>query len=503
MAERTPELRVRFSKRRDPGVLWGRTISQLLWLGLAGALALIAFKKGIWWLAVPAATAGVLGFARLYGRAAADVLPAAAADALLRVTGLGEYRSGPYRHPADGCRPAGWRLPGPLSRLEVRGYRVGAPGGEVGVVFDRADGTTTCVLKVAGPNFLLEGAEQAGIYTAAFGRLLDGLAREDSPIVAIQSLSRVRPDVADDAWRALSEHGGRGSRFAQRINEELLDAMSGSGLAHESYLSVRIDPAKSRSLLRQFGGGDDGAAALAFHTVAGLSSSLTQAGVTVDGWLPPRAVAGLVRSAFDPAADAMLARRGGGAGDTAGGDTGLASGCSPVAAEPIRLARARSYVAHNDCYSRTWWATEFPHADDGVPVGFLAPLVLSLPVRHTVSIILQPVARRAAARAVEEHTSTADAKAQMNVKAHRRIRRSDAQEGADVARREAELVEGFATYRMALLVSVTAPSLAELAAASAQAESAMNTALLEAQVWYTETDQAFFAAALPLARGLK
>lgn len=502
MSEDAVGVRVRFSKRRDPGVLWGRTVPQLLWLGAAGALSIVAVRGGVWWLLAPAAVAAVMGFARLYGRALADVLPAAAADAVLKVAGAAEYRSGPHRPPAAGGG-ASWRLPGPLARLEVTGYRIGTSAAEIGVIVDRADGTVTAVLKVAGPNFLLADGTEAGLYTAGFGRLLDGLTGDESPIVAIQSLTRVRPDVADDAWRVLAERGGAGSRFAQRINEELLTALSGSGLVHESYLSVRVDPARSRSLLRQFGGGDEGAAALLFHTVAGLAAPLGEAGVTVDGLLPPRGVAALVRSAFDPAADAMLARRGGGAGDAAGGDAGLPSGCAPVAAEPVRLARARSYVAHNDCYSRTWWAAEFPHADGGVAAGFLAPLILGLPVRHTVSIVLQPVGRRAAARAVEEHTSTADAKAEMNVKAHRRIRRADVREQSDVARREAELVDGYATYRMALLVSVTAPSLAELAVASAQAESAMNAALLEGQVWYTETDQAFYAAALPLARGLK
>ncbi len=504
MAEQTAGLRVRFSKRRDKGVLWGRTGPQLVCLTAAAALLVAAVRAGVWWPGAIGAALAVMGFARLHGRALADALPSAAADALLQAAGQAEYRGGPYRPgaPRPGG-PGGWRLPGPLSRLELSGYEVGEHAGRVGVIFDRSDGTATAVLQVAGPNFLLEDEAQADVYASGFGQLLDGLARADSPIVAIQLLSRVRPDVGDDAWRVLVERGGHGGRFARQINEDLLASLQGRGLVHESYVVVRVAPHRSRSLVRQFGGGDDGAAALIFHTISRLATDLAGAGVQVIGWVSPRGLSGLVRSAFDPASDAMLARRGGGRGDISGGDPGLPSGVSAGAAEPIRLQRARSYVAHNDHYSRTWWVSELPRSDGGVPVGFLAPLLLSLPARHTVSIVLQPVSPRAAQQVIDQQTSTKVAQQQMDAKIRRRRRRSDERESADIDRRESELVDGFASYRLAVLVSVTAGSLDELEVTSAQAESSLNAACMEGQVWYTETDQAFFMAALPLARGLR
>ena len=65
----------------------------------------------------------------------------------------------------------------------------------------------------------------------------------------------------------------------------------------------------------------------------------------------------------------MVSRRGGGSGDTAGGDAGLPSGVSPAAAEAMNQRPARSYLAHNDRVSRTWWVEEFPRSRHGVPAG--------------------------------------------------------------------------------------------------------------------------------------
>jgi hypothetical protein len=167
------------------------------------------------------------------------------------------------------------------------------------------------------------------------------------------------------------------------------------------------------------------------------------------------------------------------------------------------VRRARSYLAHCDSYSRTWWIEELPHADSGAPIGFLAPLLLGLPCRHTLSITLQPVDPRHAQRSIDAQTSTAEAKQQMDERIRRRHRRSDQQQAADVSRRESDLVEGFATYRLAVTIAVTATSLDELELVSAQTESAINSCGMEGQVWYIETDQAYYLAALPLARGLR
>jgi hypothetical protein len=198
----------------------------------------------------------------------------------------------------------------------------------------------------------------------------------------------------------------------------------------------------------------------------------------------------------------MVSRRGGGAGDTVGGDTGLPSGVSPAAAEPMNQRPARSYLAHNDQVSRTWWVEEFPRSRHGVPAGFLQPLLLEVPHRHTVSILLQPLNYRAAQRRITEAASTQEAQRDLDRKMKRRRSRQAEREETDLDRNEMDLVEGYANYRPAVVVTATAGTVRELETISADIEAALNGCSMEGQVWHVETDQAFYMGALPLARGL-
>jgi hypothetical protein len=65
-----------------------------------------------------------------------------------------------------------------------------------------------------------------------------------------------------------------------------------------------------------------------------------------------------------------------------------------------------------------------------------------------------------------------------------------------------DLVEGYANYRPAVVVTATAGTVRELETISADIEAALNGCSMEGQVWHVETDQAFYMGALPLARGL-
>lgn len=510
------DIRVVFSKRRDAGVVAGRTFPQLAFLlGAGGCVVLFVRSLGgagsvTWWLLPVALLLILIAFARVMGRGVADVGPSLAVNTALSRLRLREYRGGPHRVTAadneltEKTQP---RLPGTLSSLEVIGFRFSASGGEgageVGAVFDRADGSVTVVLKVESAGFPLMDSAEANGHVLGFQRMLDGIAAQgDSPIVALQFLNRVIPDLGEEATREWLRRGGMGSEFSRNANELLLTSQVGAGIRHESYIAIRVDPARARAAVKEFGGGDEGKAALAFRAGSRIKMELAAAGIAKAGWVPPRGIAAVIRSAFDPSSDQAIARRGGGAGDAAGGDTGLPSGVSAAAAEPMYMLPTRKILAHNDSYSRTWWIEEFPRARSGVPVGFLQPLLLEVACRHTVSILLQPLSRRVADRRITQVVSTQDAKRSVNAKLRRRTTRADQREEADLDRTEIEAVEGFATYRLAMVVTATASSTREMEAIGAEMEAAMNNCSMEAKTWYVETDQAFFMGALPLARGL-
>lgn len=507
-------MRVTFAKRRSPSVVLGLTAPQLGFM-LAAGVCVVMFVRSIsagiqWWWLAPASVLLLAGFVRVLGRPLADLGPSLVVNGLLSRLHLREYRGGPHRvRPGDSeaTRSAQPRLPGPLSSLEVVGFRFSGSAdpsiGEVGAVFDRSDGSVTVVLAVTTEGFPLMDSGQANAHVAAFGRMLDGIASlPNSPIVAIQTLNRVIPDLGEEATREWVRRGRRGSEFSRNANERLLESQVGRGIRHESYVAVRVDPSRDRSSVREFGGGDEGRAAVAFRAATRIRMELASAGITESGWVPPRGIAAVMRSAFDPASDAMVTRRGGGTGDSFGGDSGLPSGVAPVAAGPMSMVPTRKTLVHDGAYSRTWWISEFPHARGGVPIGFLRQLLLEVRWRHTVSTLLQPLDRRQANRRLIQTLSTQDAKREINRKMRRRTSRADQREEADLDRVEIDAVEGYGTYRLAMVVTVTAESLRLLELAAAEMESAMNNCGLEPHVWYVETDQAFFMGALPLARGL-
>ena len=321
-------------------------------------------------------------------------------------------------------------------------------------------------------------------------------------MVSLQILHRVIPDQGDEVWREARRRGGVGGRFARQAYQALLEAHADGGLRHESYVVLRIDPSRDTGSVKEFGGGRQAAAALAVQWVTTVRRQLRACGVQVTGWLPPRGVAAVIRSAFDPASDQMVKRRGGGGGDTGGGDQGLPSGVDPSAAGPMYARRAMSYYAHNDHVTRVWWIQQWPRSTAGAPAGFLQPLLLGLPHRHTVSLLFRPVPYRKAARQTNTASSSVETRQHLNEKIGRRRKKTDDRELADINRREDETVDGYATFSVGGFVSVTAPGREHLEAVSADTESAINECNLEAQRWILETDQAFAMAALPLARGL-
>ena len=501
------ELRVVFSRSRAEGVLWGMSVPQLLLavLALFMVVAAVSGRPGWgWWLLA----AGVLVVAdprptegTFAGRFRAGA-GGGGSDADVQVARFPGRPGAPRRRVDDGFDLGQPMLPGALSRLRFGSYRVSPDGPPVCVITDTADGTVTVVLAVVGAGGALTDTVTANAQATAFGSMLDALARGNAPVVSLQILHRVIPDQGDEVWREARRRGGVGGRFARQAYQALLEAHADGGLRHESYVVLRIDPSRDTGSVKEFGGGRQAAAALAVQWVTTVRRQLRACGVQVTGWLPPRGVAAVIRSAFDPASDQMVKRRGGGGGDTSGGDDGLPSGVDPSAAGPMYARRAMSYYAHNDHVTRVWWIQQWPRSTAGAPAGFLQPLLLGLPHRHTVSLLFRPVPYRKAARQTNTASSSVETRQHLNEKIGRRRKKTDDRELADINRREDETVDGYATFSVGGFVSVTAPGREHLEAVSADTESAINECNLEAQRWILETDQAFAMAALPLARGL-
>ncbi|CCH29299.1 SCO6880 family protein [Actinosynnema sp. NPDC047251] len=500
-------IRVRFSKRRSDGVLWGKTSAQLVCLVVALFTAVTGLNTTGVLKAVPLAVAGLLVAAALvpvFGRPLVDFAPILLGRLVTRSTGEHEYRGGPFRLRPHERVPDGPKLPGDLSRLRFHAYQVGEDRDrDLGVVTDTLDGGMAAALEIGADTFaLLDTAEQAH-RVVGFGAVLNSLCRSDSPLSRIQILQRVIPESGDPVRREWNVRGEHANPFAAAAYEELIGTHGRAGQRHESFLILKLDPRRAGARIKAAGGGADGAASVLFAEITRVERGLRSAGITVRGWLPPRGLAYLVRTAFDPAATAMLDRRGGGRGDHAGGDSGTPSGVDPSACHPMATTAARTHYATDSAVHRTWWIAEWPRADSGVPVGFLEPFLLRLTSRRTLSLVLEPIPARRAQTRIDVEAGADDARETMNRRIDRRTKRSDRREAEDLHRREAELVEGFAHFRFLGFISITATTREELEVEAGAAEAALNESTVEPHVLHWEQDQGFWAAALPLARGLR
>jgi hypothetical protein len=227
--------------------------------------------------------------------------------------------------------------------------------------------------------------------------------------------------------------------------------------------------------------GADAAARLEQDLLA-LGDALTAADLTVENWVTPADVPGVLRAAYDPAS---------------------VPESSPPRAGAIPAMGVAEHWGHlrtDSAFHATYWISEWPRTD--VHPGFLGPLVLSAGVVRSVSLVAEPLPIAAALREIRR------AKAEHTADAAQRVRIGQVEDEAtraeldDLSRREQELVAGHGDLRFTGLVTVTAPTLAELDSACAATEAAAAQSLCEVRRLVGQQGLAHLAGAVPLARGV-
>lgn len=495
---------VRFGPRESQGWLLGLRWPQLLLVGFAG-VAVIGLLNATDWLGrfIYLAVGGLallIAFLPIRGRKVDQYVPIILNHTARRLTNQHIYRGGAFRMAATDTAPT-LRLPGELVSLELQNFAVGSDVEGVCVVKDRRAGTYTAVLALEGDTFaLLETGEQAR-RIQAWGGMLGRLCGTDSAISRVHVLERTIPDSGDSLVRDWRRRGISDNSWQAQAYLELIEAVGPRGQRHESFLAVTLSPTRAGRRIRAAGGGDLGAATVLFQELDKIAGDLRGAGISVLGWLPERALAYVLRTAFDPAAAAMLDRRGGGALDRAGGDAGLPSGVDPRMAGPMRMETAWDHVRTDSAVHRTYWVMEWPRRE--VPAGFLAPILLETNCRRSISLVMEPISPTRANRMIETRQTTSSGEEATRRKIGRRITRRQQTEAADIDRRETELVAGYGLYRTLGFVTVTADTLPELELDCGEVESAAQRSNLELANLIGEQDQGFYAGALPLARGLR
>jgi hypothetical protein len=147
----------------------------------------------------------------------------------------------------------------------------------------------------------------------------------------------------------------------------------------------------------------------------------------------------------------------------------------------------------------TFWVAEWPRVE--VRSDFLAPLLLGA-ARSAFSLVMEPLGPDTAVRRVEASRTADLADAELRRRGGFVSTARHARESEVLARREAELAEGHASFRYSGYVTVSAPSEEELASACEVVQHAAGQSRLALRRLYGDQASAY-TCTLPLCRGLR
>ena len=166
---------------------------------------------------------------------------------------------------------------------------------------------------------------------------------------------------------------------------------------------------------------------------------------------------------------------------------------------PMAMEEGWDRLRVDGLWHATFWVAEWPRTD--VRSDFLAPLLLGSS-RAVLAVVMEPLGAEEAARKVEASRTADLADAELRrrggfVSTARRTHESDV-----LARREAELADGHASFRYAGFLTVSAPTEEALSTACDTVQHAAGQCRLALRRLYGQQAMAY-TFTLPLCRGLR
>ncbi len=469
MAVSSEPTTARFGRLEQRGLLLGLGLGQLVVLAAALLVAVAGvYSAGMTGLVV----AGVLwvplvavATVKVSGRTVLGWGPIAA-------TWVARAALGGTREITRPAAPVGLRLPGVADELRV----YSSPTLGAALIHDRRTDTVTAIARVTGTGFTLEAPATQSHKVDAWGRALASLGQQRS-VRRVQVLLRTVPNGDTGARLWWRENAAVGASFAALTLAGLLDDAYYLARRPEALVALALRPPRRGA--RRIG--PDAADRLEQDLVA-LVDALTAADLTVEQWVDPEEVPGVLRTSYDPA--------------TSPSPVTATSGSTPA----MGVEEHWRHLRTDSAVHATYWISEWPRSEVGP--AFLAPLVLSPGVFRTVTLVAEPLpiaaALRELRRAKAEHVADAAQRSRIGQVEDEATRA----EVEDLARREQELVAGHGDMRFTGLVTVTAPTPEELETACAATEAAAAQSLCEVRRLVGQQGLAHLAGAVPLARGV-
>jgi hypothetical protein len=372
--------------------------------------------------------------------------------------------------------------PVPMSLLRVPGVP-----GDLGVavspvlgaalVHDRRTDTVTAIARVSGGGFVLDAPATQSHKVDSWGRVLATLGQQRS-VRRVQLIARTVPGGEAGARRWWRDNAADDAPWAASVLAGLLDDAYYLTRRTQTLLVVALRPPR-RGMHRISG---DAAARLEQDLLA-LVDALRGADLTVEEWVDPGHLPGVLRTAYDPGAVPADAR--------------IPIGRSLPA---MGIEEHWRHVRTDSAVHATYWICEWPRSE--VQPGFLQPLVLSPGVFRAVTLIAEPLPIGAAVREIRRAKAEHAADSAQRSRIGQVEDESTRAEVEDLIRREQELVAGHGDLRFTGLITVSAPTLDELEAACAATEAAAAQSLCEVRRLVGQQALAHLAAAVPLARGV-
>ena len=468
-------------RSRGIGILGlGLTATLVLLAGLVVLVLLAAFSvKAALYVAPPIVLAATAGMIRVGGVPIAQL-------AVQRVrwrygvsAGHNTYRADVVLHHSGVLQ-----LPGTLAATELLSAEDGY-GGRYGLVRDRHSGYLTATVRVVPTSTWLADTGDADGWVANWGAWLASLGY----IPALRWVT-VTVDTAPDPGSTLTDQVARAvdpsaPRAAMEIMDQLVASAPAAAADVDTRVSVTFDPARSPAAPKTIAD----AVTETGQTLIGLESALGSCGVTVLGRARAADIAGVVRTAFDPAVRGNVNRL-------------LASGVSPALEQQLNWASAGPAGARErwDCYQH----------DSGVSVSYawreaprqsvhsdvLARLVAPGPYPKRVSLQYRPFPASAAARTLDSEVRAAEFRHEYSRRTRRDVTARDAHDHARARQAADEEARGAGVSLLGLYVTVTVTDPGQLARATADTEAAAESSKIRLQRLY-RSQAAGFTVTLP------
>jgi hypothetical protein len=265
---------------------------------------------------------------------------------------------------------------------------------------------------------------------------------------------------------------------------------------HEVAVTISVQTGRNPRTRGVANGGRSAAQAAAIAVLGGevrlFCDRLTNAGLHISAPWDVGTLGAALRSRLDPTALSGLDRRSSSLARAAGI-------VRPADAGPLATEAAWEWWRADGSYHRSFYVADWPRL--AMPAGWMGPLLGWAATVRSISVVMEPVAPRQSTQAVRRAATKLESDQEHRVSQGFRVGAGLRRAQEAVAEREEELLCGYRELTYAGVITITAPSVAELDRHGDDLAQVAGSAGVELRALHGRHDQAFVVG-LPVGRGL-